>query len=525
MNIDEISPKEMKKLQDTFREMKKKAQDDPVYFFDTFLYTFDPKNKPYHLRFKTFPFQKRLIRDLVIHINNGEDLFIEKCREMGATYTVLGVFIWMWLWRPASNFLLGSRKEDYVDNRRGGLTGNKEESLFGKIDYMIQRLPGFILPENWNASKYFNFMSLVNPENGNVISGESSNQNFSRGGRQTAIMLDEFAFWDNDNAAWGSTADTTKCRIILTTPGIRPCKAKNIRYGKDGEKIKVITLSYNLDPRKTPKWLKGQKERRSKEDFNREIMINWELSTAGRVYPEIDNAVIGDYPFISGAVLYISWDFGLDGTGILLWQMNEKNGKPRLIDSYFNQDRPVQFYFPLFGKPMESMFTYSDEDLEAIQEISQYPQGIHFGDPDVEKRAYQDASALSTRSVMAEAGLYIQSVPAYSWIVRRDTTKVYLQKGIEIRKTRRNDFALECFKADRYKSREKGAEFTTAPQRVHGVESHMATSMEYFFVNISSYGDGQKEAPSWASKASNTSKHIKRWLTNRSKIGSKRAGR
>jgi hypothetical protein len=518
MDLTQITDKEMTKLQDTFKEMKKMAMEDPVYFFDTFLYTFDPKNKPFHLRFKTFPFQKRLIRDMIDAIHDGNDLFIEKCREMGATYTVLGVFLWMWLCEPASNFLLGSRKEDYVDNRRGGLTGNKEESLFGKLDYMISRLPDFIMPAGWNKSKHFNYMSLVNPENGNVISGESANENFSRGGRQKAILLDEYAFWDRDEAVWGSTADTTKCRIILTTPGIRPCKAKRLRFGKDGEKIKVITLHYNLDPRKTPAWLERERTRRSSEDFNREIMINWELATAGRIYPEIDKALIGDFPFIPGATLYVSWDLGLDGTAILFWQQNKENGKYRLIDSYFNQDRPIPFFFPLFGKPMESMFTYTDDDRAAISEISQYPQAIHFGDPDVEKRAFQDASAISTRSVMAKSGIYIQSIPSASWIFRRDITKVYIQKGVEIRKTKRNEYTFECLKADRYKMREKGQEFTTAPQRVHGIESHFGTSMEYFFINIDSFQTAEQKAPAWASKFSNMGDKVSGWLTNRSKL-------
>lgn len=521
MDITQISEKELKKLENTFFEMKKKSQEDPVYFFDTFLYTFDPKNKPYHLRFKTFPFQRRLIRDLIYAIDNGEDLFIEKCREMGATYTVLGVFLWEWLWTPAANFLMGSRKEDYVDNRKGGVTGNKEESLFGKLDYMISRLPGFILPQQFNPNKHFNYMSLVNPENGNVISGESSNPNFSRGGRQRAILLDEFAFWDNDAGAWGSTADTTKCRIILTTPGIKPSKAKRIRQGKDGENIKIVTLSYNLDPRKTSKWLEKERTRRSSEDFNREIMINWELSLSGRVYPEIDQAKIGDFPFIPGRVIYVSWDFGLDGTAIGFWQINHENGKPRLIDSYFNQDRPVQFYFPLFGKPLDSMFVYTDEDLVAVQEISQYPQGIHFGDPDASKRSYQDSSAISTRSVLAKSGIYLQSVPAETWVFRRDVTKVNLQKGIEIRKSKRNEFFFECIRGDRYKSREKGAEFTGPPQRVHGVESHMATMMEYFFVNINSFEKIDESAPAWAKKFSNAKGSLTGWLTGKNKIKSK----
>lgn len=293
-----LSDAETKKVQETLKEMGKRASEDPVYFISTFLYTFNPKQDPFHLQFKLFPFQKRLVRDLVHSIRTGEDLFIEKTREMGATYTILATLLWFWLYEPASNFLIGSRKEDYVDNRRGGTTGNKEESLFGKLDYMVSRMPTFLLPKGWNKERHFTYMSMVNPENGNVIGGESSNPNFSRGGRQRAIFLDEFAFWDEGNAVWGATADTTNCRIVATTPGIKPSKAKRLRFGKDGEKIKIITLNYTLDPRKTKKWLEEQKQRRSTDDFNREIMVNWETSITGRVYTELETAEYGDFPFI-----------------------------------------------------------------------------------------------------------------------------------------------------------------------------------------------------------------------------------
>jgi len=125
-----VSKNEEKKILETLLEMKKKASEDPVYFIDTFCWTFNPKQEPFHLQFKLFPFQKRLVRDIVQAIRTGEDIFIDKTREMGVTYTVMSVLLWFWLFEPASNFLIGSRKEDYVDNRRGGTTGNKEESLF-----------------------------------------------------------------------------------------------------------------------------------------------------------------------------------------------------------------------------------------------------------------------------------------------------------------------------------------------------------------------------------------------------------
>jgi hypothetical protein len=89
---------------------------------------------------------------------------------------------------------------------------------------------------------------------------------------------------------------------------------------------------------------------------------------------------------------------------------------------------------------------------------------------------------------------------------------------VEIRKSKRNEYTLECLKGDRYKMREKGQEFTTAPQRVHGIESHMATAMEYFFINIDSFKDIDQKAPAWASKFSNMGNKVSGWLTNRSKL-------
>ena len=514
-NLSEV---EMKKVQATLLEMRKLGSEDPVYWIDQFCYTFNPKlpkGQTPHIRFKLFPFQKRLVRDIVSHIRSGEDLFIEKTREVGATYTILATFLWFWLYEPASNFLIGSRKEDYVDNRRGGTTGNKEESLFGKIDYMLSRLPEYLLPEGFNRDRHFTYMSLVNPENGNVISGESANPSFSRGGRQRAIFLDEFAFWDFGNTVWGATADTTNCRIIATTPGNKPSKAKRLRFGKDGEKIKVVTLTHNLDPRKTKKWLDEQRNRRSTEDFDREIMINWETSITGRVYPEIESAAYGDFPYLANQQPYFSWDLGLDGTAIILWQQNPANGKYRVVDCFESQDKVIQWYFPFFGKPLDSKFTYNDDDLKALTQFSTYPHGIHFGDPDVKKRSFVKANT-TTRTELEKAGVFIQTLNKNEFSFRREKTKVYLQKGIEINASPRTEYFFECIKSARYPQRDENSQATQPISLpIHDWTSHFRTSMEYFFINIDTWNERPTDTPTWADQT-------KRWLTNRMNIKKRR---
>jgi hypothetical protein len=243
-------------------------------------------------------------------------------------------------------------------------------------------------------------------------------------------------------------------------------------------------------------------------------MINWETSITGRVYPEIESAAYGNFPFIVNQQLYCSWDFGLDGTSLTFWQQNKANGKWRVIDAFESSDKPIQWYFPLFGSPVDSKFQYNDEELKAITEISQYPKAIHFGDPDVKKRSI--LTGTSTRRELEQIKVYIQSTDKNDFYLRREKTKVYLQKGIEINQGVRTDYFYEAIKSARYPQREENSQATTPiALPIHDWTSHARTSMEYFFVNIDRYLDVNTVKPSWADRAGN-------WLTSRSKIKGRR---
>jgi len=474
---------------DLLMRSREEARNDPIKFCQMFLHTFDPRVKPSDLRFMPFVYQQELIKELVHAIQYGEDVFIDKSRDVGATYTTLAVFFWFWLFVPGSSFLLGSRKQHYVDNRFGNAgaedKSSKEESLFGKLQYFVDHLPWFILPEGFVASKHFGSMKLLNPENGNSISGESSNPSFSRGGRQTAILLDEFAFWENDVSAWSATADTTNCRIVLTTPGIRPSKAKRLRFGKDGEKIKVIEVDFTKDPRKTEEWEAKERSRRSPDDFNREIKRNWDTALVGLVYPEIVNVKIGAFPYNPAWGLYVSWDFGLDGTAIQWWQVDIATGRKRLVQAYTNQDQPIQFYLPFFGKDIDSKFPYSTNDLLLIRGVGQWRPGVHYGDPDVKKRAYQDTDKISTREVLRNNGIIVQTKSgANAFYPRWQTTKLMLLEGLDVNRTLFTDRWLEAMQEAQFPQRAEGSQATTANvDPIHNWTSHPRTATEYFAVN------------------------------------------
>lgn len=215
---------------------------DLVWWVDTFCWTYSPKdyvdcpNRPFIL----YEYQEgsvtRINRALGRH-----DLLIEKSRDMGATWICLVVFLWRWMFHPLQSFLVGSRKEEEVDK-----TGNTK-TLFWKIDFLLANLPGWLRP---NPRR--NSLLLENLDNGSIISGESTNDNFARGDRRTAILLDEFAAVENGDSILSATQDATNCRLFNSTPA-----GASGAYYDTGQKMKIecpeqiIRLHWSVHPEKS----------------------------------------------------------------------------------------------------------------------------------------------------------------------------------------------------------------------------------------------------------------------------------
>ena len=276
------------------------ARKDIKFWINYFCWTKDPKKPHAKIPFFLYPFQEDYLQDLVSAIENGEDLLIEKSRDMGASWMVLYVYAWYWLFVPNSDFRVGSRKEDFVD-KIGDM-----DTLLEKVRFCLNELPRWMLPEGYNAGEHATYMKIRNPENQNTIIGESANAHFGSGGRRKSIFLDEFAKWEQSisYAAWTATADITKCRLVTSTPVGSGNKFAELARGTK-EKIKKVTLHWTLHPEKNPGtyyfngpdsipiepekayelWRKGLKvrspwydrecERRSEADIAQELDINY----------------------------------------------------------------------------------------------------------------------------------------------------------------------------------------------------------------------------------------------------------
>ncbi len=222
---------------------------DPLFAFNGFFYTLDIRKKPFTQQpFCTYPFQDQAILELVSVIQessgmNTKDLLWEKSRDMGATWMILGTFMWFWL-NPdfPSDFLLGSRIQDYVDKI------GDPRTHFHKLRYLLYKFPQWLVPKGFDKRKNDNFMKLENPETGATLTGESNNANFSTQGRYTAILYDEFAKWEStDTAAWTSGGDASPCRIANSTPF--GAAGKHYELATDG-RTKKIVMHWSLHPEK-----------------------------------------------------------------------------------------------------------------------------------------------------------------------------------------------------------------------------------------------------------------------------------
>lgn len=240
--------------------------EDPLFFVNTFVWQYNPTKLGQEVEpFVSWDFQDEALLAMNKAIEEGSDLFIEKSREMGASWLCLIAFFWRWRFKPMQKFLAISRSEDAVDKP------DDPDSLFWKLDFIIKYLPGWMM-EGYKPTKHRKKMVLIHPTNGSVITGQASTGKAGVGGRATAMFIDEFSQIREDYEVLQRTSDTTKCRIFNGThlglntafyalsqsPVMKklvmhwtqhPEKRKGLyRYDHDNSEIRILDKNYVFDP-------------------------------------------------------------------------------------------------------------------------------------------------------------------------------------------------------------------------------------------------------------------------------------
>ena len=230
------------------QEIKKLCARDILFWINTFCWTKDTRvqDSP-TLPFVTYQFQDKYILDIQAAVLGGYDVLTEKSRDMGASWCVMYVMQWFFQFKSGADFIVGSRKEEYVD-QLGDM-----KTLLEKVRFNLERQPDWLLPAEFR--EYFEentaYMKLLNADQQNSVIGESMNKHFGSGARAIGVVMDEFAKVETgvDEAVWTATADVTPCRIVLSTPVGAANKFARLALGQDS-KIKICTLHWTLHPEK-----------------------------------------------------------------------------------------------------------------------------------------------------------------------------------------------------------------------------------------------------------------------------------
>lgn len=468
------------------------AGDGCIFFVENFCWTYDPRSKNKNLPVVLFDYQKDAIRALIEHIDEGKDYLIEKSRDMGISWLVIYVFLWYWMFRDGSNLLLGSYKEKLVDD------GVNQDALFGKLEFAIRNLPKWILPRGFLLRKHRMKLKLINPENNNIISGDTMNPQFGRGARKTAIFYDELGFWDTAKESWESGADTTACQIANSTP-----HGKNFYWKLRQSSMDVLSLLWKLHPLKDEKWYQFEKNRRTDEALAQEVDLNYEKSLEGRVYLEWE-PVIGHYPYNDRLPLYVGADWGKEDGTALVWVQLVDN-KFRVIDSYYKTGETIDFFVPfLTGIVPSDNYRYTKKEIEKIEEHRTWKRGTVHGDP-----AGRFTSAVTNQSVFSilrDNGIYVNWDDKWKeFATRKTAVKMRVRNGVELNKNEDNEYFSMCIEQSSYpKVRRQGEEEVRTMKPNHDWTSHHRSALEYLCLGLENINPNRSKVTDKFSKNGKT---------------------
>lgn len=267
----------------------------PVEFISHWCDTYDPRNSgsnvPARIPFVLFKRQKDIVEFLLTCLEGEANGLVEKCRDMGATFTCCAFSVWLWLFWPGASIGWGSRKRDLVD-RIGDL-----DSIFEKIRMIVQALPPVFLPDGFSAGAHMAFMRLVNPETSATITGESGDD-IGRGGRKLIYFKDESAHYEHPEKIEAALTDNTRCQIDISSvngPGnvFHRRREAGVDWAHGQAVIKgrtnVLVLDWHEHPAKTQGWYNTRKQEATDNGllhiFAQEVDRNYAAALEGVIIP------------------------------------------------------------------------------------------------------------------------------------------------------------------------------------------------------------------------------------------------
>jgi len=267
----------------------------PIEFINDWCVTYDPRNVssglPTTLPFILFPRQIEFIYFLQDCINDQENGLVEKSRDMGATWECAAFSVWMWLFSDGVAVGFGSRKEQLVDKL------GDPDSIFEKIRIIIDHLPRFFWPKDFDIRYNAGYMKVTNPETGATITGEAGD-NIGRGGRKSIYFKDESAHYERPEKIEAALGDNTNVQIDISsvngTANIFARRRKSGVVWSPGKQIpkgstKVFIFDWRDHPNKTQEWYETRRAKAEREGllhvFAQEVDRDYSAAVKGACIP------------------------------------------------------------------------------------------------------------------------------------------------------------------------------------------------------------------------------------------------
>lgn len=235
-----------------------RCKSNPAHWFNHWVWTYDPRGMPFglpaNIPFVLRPGQVELVDWLIERESTQTHGLIEKSRDEGMSYVVLGFYLHRWLFVEGFAGGVGSRKEDLVDKK------GDPKTLLHKFRDMFSKLPDWMKPKGFVEKVHDNYMRIINPDNGATVTGEAGD-NIGRGGRTTMYFLDEWAFVERQEAVDAAISQNTNVHIKGSTPNGIGDKFHQDRFSG---RYAVFTMAWRDNPDKN--W---------QVEFNGKLIYPW----------------------------------------------------------------------------------------------------------------------------------------------------------------------------------------------------------------------------------------------------------
>lgn len=335
---------------ETFRAMElAQCAKDPAYWLTAYGWIYEPRpragedpDKPY----TPMAFQVHLLNWFLHHAAQPTkyDGFVSKSRGLGASWIFCAGAVWAWL-HTAWEIHVVSFKEEAVYRR------NDRSSLFGKIEYLLANVPGWMMPPGFESESDHLRLNIFNPATGAAITGESTTTRTARSKRKTAIVYDEGAFIENFGAVWATGAGTSDHRFGVSTESYDEGDDWEVEW-QARQAIRpdsVWELEWWENPYQDQRWYEEEKQRFAGRPhfFKMEYERDAEGAQTTLMYPEAKRCPVTPEHYDDTRSMFVSIDPGLaDDTAIGWGHEIHKDGRKgiRWLGSYKRSGVPPDFY-------------------------------------------------------------------------------------------------------------------------------------------------------------------------------------